>query len=73
MMESIIPPWDYLCISFTFLPFTMSAYLFFTTYLLLLLELGYFFHLSHCGIKKYTYLCTRKRERCYSSVGRAKD
>ncbi len=28
---------------------------------------------SYCGIKKYTYLCTRKRERCHSSVGRAKD
>ena len=36
-------------------------------------EIGKNFPLSYCGIKKYTYLCTRKRERCHSSVGRAKD
>jgi len=35
-------------------------------------EIGKNFPLSYCGIKKYTYLCTRKRERCHSSVGRAK-
>ena len=36
-------------------------------------EIGKNFPLSYCGIKKYTYLCTRNGERCHSSVGRAKD
>ena len=31
-------------------------------------EIGKNFPLSYCGIKKYTYLCTRKRERCIAQL-----
>ena len=31
-------------------------------------EIGKNFPLSYCGIKKYTYLCTRKRESYWGNV-----